>query len=90
MARLSENADSKFAVRHLPTPQMKISTDTGKAIGLILIYTALLCFLVGVAADHKSDFHSRAVIFRTGLVTAAVLAALGVITFLFSSTRKQD
>ncbi len=68
---------------------MKISTDTGKAVSLILIYTALLFFLIGVAAHLKSDFHSRALISRTGLYTAAVLAALGVITFLFSSTRKQ-
>ena len=68
---------------------MKISTDTGKAIGLILIYTALLFFLIGVAARLKSDFHSRALIFRAGLVTAAVLAALGVITLLFSWRGKQ-
>ena len=68
---------------------MKISTDTGKAVSLILIYTALLFFLIGVAAHLKSDFHSRSLISRTGLSTAAVLAALGVITFLFSSTRKQ-
>jgi hypothetical protein len=63
---------------------MKISAETGKAIGLILIYTALLFFLIGVAAHLKSDFHSRAVIFRSGLVTAAVFAALGVIMLLFS------
>jgi hypothetical protein len=63
---------------------MKISTDTGKAIGLILIYTALLFFLIGMAANHKSDFHSRALIFRSGLVTADVFAALGVIMLLFS------
>ena len=68
----------------LCNPEMKITSDTGKAIGLILIYTALLFFLVGVAAHSKSDFHSRALIFRTGLVTAAVLAALGATTLLFS------
>jgi hypothetical protein len=68
---------------------MKISTETGKAIGLILIYTALLFFLIGVAAHLKSDFHSRAFIFRTGLVTAAVFASLGAITLLFSSGGKQ-
>jgi hypothetical protein len=69
---------------------MKISTDTGKAISLILIYTALLFFLIGVAAHQKSDFHSRALISHIGLYTATVLAALGVITLLFSLTRKQD
>jgi hypothetical protein len=68
---------------------MKISTETGKAIGLILIYKALLFFLIGVSAHLKSDFHSRAFIFRTGLFTAAVLAALGVITLLFSWRGKQ-
>ncbi len=68
---------------------MKIASDTGKAIGLILIYTALLFFLVGVAAHSKSDFHSRALIFRSGLFTAAVLAALGAITLLFSWRGKQ-
>jgi len=68
---------------------MKIASDTGKAIGLILIYTALLFFLVGVAAHSKSDFHSRELIFRTGLITAAVFAALGAITLLFSWREKQ-
>jgi len=68
---------------------MKIATDTGKAIGLVLIYTALLFFLVGVAGHLKSDFHSRAFIFRAGLFTAAVLAALGAITLLFSWRGKQ-
>jgi hypothetical protein len=68
---------------------MKIASDTGKAIGLILIYIALLFFLIGVAAHSKSDFHSRALIFRTGLITAAVFAALGAITLLFSWRGKQ-
>ena len=68
---------------------MKIASDTGKAIGLILIYTALLFFLVGVAAHSKSDFHSRELIFRTGLIAAAVFAALGAITLLFSWRGKQ-
>ena len=68
---------------------MKIASDTGKAIGLILIYTALLFFLIGVAAHSKSDFHSRELIFQTGLVTATVFATLGVITLLFSWRRKQ-
>ena len=68
---------------------MKIASDTGKAIGLILIYIALLFFLIGVAAHSKSDFHSRELIFRTGLITAAVFAALGAITLLFSWRGKQ-
>jgi hypothetical protein len=68
---------------------MKIASETGKAIGLILIYTALLFFLIGVAAHSKSDFHSRELIFRTGLVTASVFAALGVVTLLLSWRGKQ-
>jgi hypothetical protein len=69
---------------------MKISSDDQKAIGLILIYTALLFFLVGMAARMKMDFHHRAEISTAGLSIAAVLAALGVIVFLVSRRRKQD
>ena len=36
---------------------MKISYDDQKAISLILIYTALLFFLIGMAAKMKMDFH---------------------------------
>jgi nitrogen fixation-related uncharacterized protein len=69
---------------------MKMSSDTRKAISVILFYTALLFFLIGMAAQFKSDFHSRAEISTAGFTVAAVLAALGLITFLFSLTRKQD
>jgi hypothetical protein len=63
---------------------MKMSSDTRKAISVILFYTALLFFLIGMAARLKSDFHSRAEISAAGFAVAAVLAALGVIMFLFS------
>lgn len=66
-----------------------MNPDDRKAISLILFYTALLFFLIGVAARMKSDFHARIEISTTGFVVAAVLASLGVIAFLFSSKRKQ-
>jgi Kef-type K+ transport system membrane component KefB len=55
-----------------------------------LIYLALLFFLIGMAARLKESFHSRAEISTAGFTVAAVLAAFGVITFLFSCRRKQD
>jgi hypothetical protein len=61
-----------------------------KAISLILFYTALLFFLIGLAARMKSDFHGRMEISKTGFVVAAVLAAFGLIALLFSSKRKQQ
>jgi multisubunit Na+/H+ antiporter MnhG subunit len=67
---------------------MKMSADTGKAISLILIYTGLLFFLIGMAARWKSDFHSRADISTAALSTAAVLAGLALILFLVSWKRK--
>jgi predicted permease len=69
---------------------MKISADTQKAISLILIYMALLFSLIGAAARMKSQFHARLEISRAGFVAAAILATLGVITLLFSFTRKRD
>jgi multisubunit Na+/H+ antiporter MnhG subunit len=69
---------------------MKITSETKKAISLILIYLALLFFLIGMAALLKESFHSRAEISTTGFTVAAVLAAFGVITFLFSLGKKQN
>ena len=63
---------------------MKITSETKKAISLILIYLALLFFLIGMAARLKESFQSRAEISTAGFTVAAVLVALGVITFLFS------
>jgi len=48
-----------------------------------------LFFLIGMAARLKSDFHSRLEISTAGFTVAAVLVALGVITFLFSLGKKQ-
>jgi Ca2+/H+ antiporter len=69
---------------------MKITSETKKAISLILIYLALLFFLIGMAARLKESFHSRAEISAAGFAVAAVLVALGVITFLFSLGKRQS
>jgi uncharacterized membrane protein len=69
---------------------MKMSSDTRRAISVILFYTALLFFLVGMAARLKSDFHARAEISTAGFIAAAVLAAFGLIAFLFSWGGKTD
>jgi hypothetical protein len=63
---------------------MKMTSETKKAISLILICLALLFSLLGAAARFKSDFHSRAEISAAWFTAAAVLVAVGVITFLFS------
>ena len=69
---------------------MKMSSDTCKAISVILFYMALLCFLIGMAARFKTDFHSRLEISTVGFAVAAVLAALGVITLVLSWTGKSE
>lgn len=69
---------------------MKISSDDRKAISLILICLGLLFFLIGVAAQLKAGYQSRAEISTTGFVAAAVLAGLGVIVFLFSFRKNQS
>ena len=67
---------------------MKISSDDQKAISVILFYTALLFFLVGMAGRMKMDFHYRAEIATTGLTIAAVLAATGVINLLLAFRKR--
>jgi hypothetical protein len=69
---------------------MKISPDDQKAISLILICVGFLFFLIGVAAQWKASFHSRAEISTAGFVAAAIFAGLGVIVYLFSFTKKQS
>ncbi len=73
----------------IPRRVMKISSEARKAISLILFYTALLFFLIGVAARMKSNFHSRTEISTAGFVTAAILATLGAVVLLFSSRGRQ-
>ena len=55
-----------------------------------MIYLALLFFLIGMAARLKENFHSRAEISTAGFTVAAVLAAFGIITFLFSVGKKEN
>jgi hypothetical protein len=69
---------------------MKMTSETKKAISLILTYLALLFFLIGMAAQLKESFHSRAEISTAGFTVAGVLVALAVITFLFSLGKKQS
>jgi len=69
---------------------MKISSEDQNAISIILIYTALLFFLLGMAARMKMDFHYRAEISMAGFTAAAVLAGLGVIVFLIALRKRQN
>jgi len=68
---------------------MKISADDQRAIGLIFFCIAFLCFLIGLAGHLKENYHSRAEIASTGFSAAVILAAIGVILFLFSSRKKR-
>jgi uncharacterized membrane protein YiaA len=67
---------------------MKISNDDQRAIGLIVFCVGILSFLIGLAGHFKSDYHSQAKIASTGFTIAAILAAIGVILFLFSLRKK--
>jgi hypothetical protein len=68
---------------------MKLSADTGKAISLILIYIALLFFLIGMAARMKSDFRGRAEISRAGLTAAGVFFAGGNSVLLLTAAKRE-
>ena len=69
---------------------MKISSETKKALSVIFLYMALLSFLIGMAARLKEGFQSRAEISTVGFTTAAILAGLGLIAFLFSLRKQQS
>ena len=69
---------------------MKISSETKKALSVIFLYMALLSFLIGMAARLKESFQSRAEISTAGFTTAAILAGLGLIAFLFSLRKQQS
>ena len=68
---------------------MRMSSDDQKAIGLILICVGFLFFLIGLAAHLKESFQSRAEISTVGFTAAAIMAALGVIVFLFSLKKRR-
>lgn len=65
-----------------------MKADDEKGISIILIYTALLFFLIGLAGRIKMEFHYRAEISTASWVAAAILASLGVILFLFSLRKR--
>ncbi|HME88176.1 MAG TPA: hypothetical protein VKE30_03080 [Chthoniobacterales bacterium] len=67
-----------------------MKADDEKGISVILIYTSLLFFLLGLAARMKMNFHHRLEISTAGFVVAATLAALGVVLFLFSLRKRRD
>jgi membrane anchored protein len=68
---------------------MRISSDDQKAVGLILVCLGFLFFLIGLAAQLKESFHSRAEISTAGFTAAAIVAALGIIMVLLSRRKKQ-
>jgi uncharacterized membrane protein YtjA (UPF0391 family) len=75
---------------HANADQSLMKTDDQRGVSVILIYTALLFFLIGLAARMKADFHYRMDISNTAWVVAAVLASLGVLLFLFSLLKKRS
>jgi hypothetical protein len=66
-----------------------MKADDEKGISVILMYTALLFFLLGIAARMKMNFHHRMEISTAGFVVAAVLASFGIVLFLFSLRRRR-
>ena len=67
-----------------------MKADDEKGISVILLYTALLFFLIGLAGKMKMNFHYRMEIASASWVVAAILASLGVILFLFSLRKRRN
>ena len=65
-----------------------MKADDEKGISVILLYTGLLFFLIGIAARMKMNFHYRMEISTAGFVIAAILASLGVVLFLLSLRKR--
>ena len=66
-----------------------MKADDEKGISVILLYTALLFFLLGLAGRMKMNFHHRLEISTAGFIVAAVLASLGIALFLFSLRKRR-
>lgn len=66
-----------------------MKADDERGISVILIYIALLFFLLGMAARMKMSFQHRAELSTGGFVVAAVLAGLAILLFLFSLRKRQ-
>jgi|GraSoiStandDraft_43_1057313.scaffolds.fasta_scaffold344428_2 hypothetical protein len=67
---------------------MKMSIEARRGTSVICFYSALLFGLLAFAAKMKMNFHGRGELSTGFLVTAAVLAAFGVV-FLLSSLGKK-
>ena len=65
-----------------------MKADDEKGISVILIYTALLFFLLGLAARMKMSFQHRAELSTGGFVVAGVLAGIAILLFLFSLRKR--
>jgi hypothetical protein len=65
-----------------------MKADDERGISVILLYTALLFFLLGLAGRMKMNFHYRTEIGTAGFVVAGVLAALAILLFLFSLRKR--
>jgi len=65
-----------------------MKADDEKGISVILLYTALLFFLIGLAGRMKMNFHYRMEISTASWVVAAILASLGAILFLLSLRKR--
>ena len=65
-----------------------MKADDERGISVILLYTALLFFLIGLAGRMKMNFHYRMEIATASWVVAAILASLGVILFLLSLRKR--
>src|SRR2546429_5216084 len=69
--------------RHPAIGGMKMSSDTRKAISVILIYVPFLSFLIGMAARLKESFHSRVKPSRRGFTAPPDSCRWGETQFLF-------
>ena len=67
-----------------------MKADDEKGISVILVYTALLFFLIGAAGQMKAEYHHRGEISTASFIVAAVLAGLGVVLFLLSFRRRRE
>jgi hypothetical protein len=66
-----------------------MKADDEKGISVVLIYTAVLFFLLGLAGRMKMNFHHRTEISTAGFAVAGVLATLAVVLFLFSLRKRR-
>ena len=69
---------------------MKLSSETRRAVALILICLAFLWFLLGIAARTKMYFRGRAQGSRIGFTAAGVFAGAGIAMLVFSRTRERS